>query len=1791
MTIGRRLQLTAGVLILFVLGTGSLLFWSSRLVEYGIRGTDSTSQAVRSALMMTNLFEQHLLYGDKRTRTQWDKYRELFGQALDKMTNESIDRTLLTDLRHKYESLTAVSPQIMQIALTKSDDGRQDRRKRGILTSLMLLRLEELGNAANDLNRASAIMTLKRRHVVQNMIVAIGATLFCAILVNILLIRKSVVHPIQRLSVAAERIGEGNFDYKAESTGDDEVGKLVRAFNTMTGHLRDREADLRAAYNELQVKDERNRFLANVIRSSSQPFGVGHVDGSIQMTNKAYSDLLGYTEEEMLRADWAPGHTPSEYREFEASKLAELTATGKPVRYEKEYIRKDGTRVPVELLVHIDTRESGERYYYSFITDLTERKVAEQERGAAIEFLQLVNDCHGTEELIRAATSFFQEQSGCEAVGIRIHKGDDYPYFETRGFPEEFILLENHLCTYDENDRPSLDTDGHPILECMCGNVIRGLFDASKPCFTERGSFWTNCTTELLATTTEADGKARTRNRCNGEGYESRALIALGSGDEISGLLQLNDKRKGRFAPEKIALWERLCQYLSVALEKCKAEEAVQRNEALLRSVLDQMPSGVTARDARTGSLILSNGRALQMMGALVETPDQFAGYCGAYPDERKYRAEEWPVSRSMATGEVVDSEEIQFDRSDGSAITLSISSAPVRDSQGEIVMGVGVFHDITERKQAEAALKDSEERLRLFIEHAPAAISMFDTEMRYLAVSRRWLTDYRLSGPDILARSHYEIFPEIPDSWKAVHRRGLEGEVIRAEEDRFGRIEGGAQWLRWEVRPWHNSSGAIGGIIIFTEDITERKQAEEELRNAYQRLYGILSNLYGGLLLVSADGSIEFVNPALCEQFQLQMPPSALQGLTALEFIPLIRDVFDEPDRAVDRISEIVRDEQPVKDEEIAMGVGRTYLRDFIPIEIDGKPCGRLWHHRDITEIKRIETEIKALNEDLEKKVSERTADLAQSNQQLMDEREALRRASRALKAFSECSQALIEEQEESVLLDRICRVLVEMGEYRMVWVGYAIDDAAKTVRCVAHAGFDNGYLEAVKITWADEEAGRGPLGTAIRTGKPQVNRNTKDNPYYGLWRHEAIKRGYASSIGLPLSVNERVIGVLSLYASDPDAFDLEEVELLTRLASDISYGITAVRTRLEKEQAQEAFDRVHRRQELILKSAWEGIYGIDLEGHYTFMNPAAAHMLACEGEGLIGLRTRAICRSNMAEENSSEEGEIDIRSVLLAGVSLHIPEAVLRREDGTTFPVELAVTPVIETDKITGGVVTFWDITERKRAQQEILANIKEIEDLYHNAPCGYHSIDGEGFYVRINDTELSWLGYTKEEVIGKKRFQDFLSPESLKIFEESFPRSKERGWVKGMEYDLIRKDGSILPVLLSATALKDPSGNYIMSRSTMFDVTESKRADEELRLSEERFRLIAETVQDAFWVTSPGAKETCYFSPGFKRIWGRSPDELFQSGWDREALLGTIPPEDRSVVRNLRQLSDQGKPFEGEFRIIRSDGEVRWMHDRGLPVHDEKGNVKAMAGIMSDITGRKQMELALVRSNEDLQQFAYVASHDLQEPLRNVASCLQLLEKKYKDKLDALAFEYIHHAVDGAVRMKALILDLLQYSRVATKGKTPRQTDCEQVLAATLKNMRSAVAESGAEITHDQLPTVFVDESQLVQVFQNLIQNAIKFRRHDPPRVHVSAVKSENKWVFSVEDNGIGIESRHLKRVFVIFQRLHKRSQYDGTGMGLAIVKKVVERHGGRVWAESELGVGTAVYFTIPEKGLLT
>jgi PAS domain S-box-containing protein len=322
----------------------------------------------------------------------------------------------------------------------------------------------------------------------------------------------------------------------------------------------------------------------------------------------------------------------------------------------------------------------------------------------------------------------------------------------------------------------------------------------------------------------------------------------------------------------------------------------------------------------------------------------------------------------------------------------------------------------------------------------------------------------------------------------------------------------------------------------------------------------------------------------------------------------------------------------------------------------------------------------------------------------------------------------------------------------------------------------------------------------------------------------------------------------------------------------------------------------------------------------------------------------------------------------------------------------------------------------------------------------------------------------------------------------------------------------------------------------------------------------------------------------------LWNPAAERTF--GWTEEEILGRfnpiVPEEEEEAFRVFLSRALAGEVFAGlEAKRRRKDGTLRDVLVSTAPLRDALGTIRGNISIIADVTERKRAEEQLKEAHSDLRQFSYVASHDLQEPLRSIASFTQLLAKRYRGRLDADADDFIDFIVEGASRMQTLIDDLLAYSRVGTHGKSFARVDCEEILSRALANLRAAVAESGAVVTHDPLPAVGGDGSQLVQLFQNLLSNAVKFRKNDVPRIHVSVKMDGSEWTFGVEDNGIGIDPRHADRVFTVFQRLHTRREYPGTGIGLAVCKRIVERHGGRIWVESLPGEGSTFRFTIPAR----
>ena len=522
----------------------------------------------------------------------------------------------------------------------------------------------------------------------------------------------------------------------------------------------------------------------------------------------------------------------------------------------------------------------------------------------------------------------------------------------------------------------------------------------------------------------------------------------------------------------------------------------------------------------------------------------------------------------------------------------------------------------------------------------------------------------------------------------------------------------------------------------------------------------------------------------------------------------------------------------------------------------------------------------------------------------------------------------------------------------------------------------------------------------------------------------------------------------------------------------------------------------------------------------------------------------------------------------VLFAGVFIQRALAKLR---DATFLAEQRAAELQDSQQALQRQV---EQTNRGRAQ---------VSRLLAEAPDAMVAINESGQVMLFNALAESVFGYTAREMLGKPI--ELLLPERFRSPHEGHRRGffadpRPRLMGEGLDLFARRKDGTEFPVDVRLSPIDTDMGILVLS--TIRDLTERLRAQQ----TQARLASLVENSQYAIVTHAVG---------GVVLTWNRGAERLY--GFEASEVIGRAVPEivapQASELMHSRygSMIEERRGQEFETVLTRKDGSVVEVAISMSPIHDARGKVVAYSTLSNDITERKRAERALLArseelasSNAELEQFAYVASHDLQEPLRMVASYVELLARRYKGRLDSDADEFINFAVDGAARMKGLINDLLNYSR-AGRGKPVGPVRFGEVVQRALANLVLNIEETGAIVTCDAMPIVNGDESQLTELVQNLVANAIKFCGENPPAVHISAARQGSSWLISVRDNGIGISSEYAERIFVMFQRLHGPSDYPGTGIGLAICKRIVERHGGRIWVESEPGNGANFCFTIP------
>ena len=581
------------------------------------------------------------------------------------------------------------------------------------------------------------------------------------------------------------------------------------------------------------------------------------------------------------------------------------------------------------------------------------------------------------------------------------------------------------------------------------------------------------------------------------------------------------------------------------------------------------------------------------------------------------------------------------------------------------------------------------------------------------------------------------------------------------------------------------------------------------------------------------------------------------------------------------------------------------------------------------------------------------------------------------------------------------------------------------------------------------------------------------------------------------------------------------------------------------------------------------------DEKGAITLCNPAFLRMWGIEDHN------DAIGRSVADYFAHPEDAEPVLEA--LGSTGEWKGEFLARRMDGSTFISRGLATVIRNTE---GEIIAYQsanlDISEEKSGQEALMLSEQKYQDLYENAPDLYCSVDpGSGDIMECNRTLCIATGFSKEEIIGHPIF-DRYHESCLEDAKAAFMSFVKTGTVRDAELRLLKKDGGYMDVLLNVTAVRDEQGSILYSRSVWHDITARKLAERETAEMNARFRTIADTMPLSLVIENE-AGDLTYVNRRFIEEFGYSHEEVpTLEDWWMKAYPD--PAYRDQVFRDWMEAREEAERTGNDIEpqhcwVTCRDGTRKRVEFFHAPVGDIRIN------ILNDITDIKRSEERLTammreleRSNTELEQVAYVASHDLQEPLRKVKSFTELLARRLEDQTDDRIEKYMNYIVSGTSRMQDLLNDLLTYSRITTQGKPFETVHLDEIFSKSVMNLSAAIQENDAMVTRDSLPYIHADRSQMLQLFQNLLGNGIKFHGEKRPMVHVRATETDAGWELLFQDNGIGIDPDQQGRIFEVFQRLHPRGAYPGSGIGLAIVKKIVDRHSGTISVESTPGTGS-------------
>ncbi|MDD5332850.1 MAG: PAS domain S-box protein [Rhodoferax sp.] len=938
-------------------------------------------------------------------------------------------------------------------------------------------------------------------------------------------------------------------------------------------------------------------------------------------------------------------------------------------------------------------------------------------------------------------------------------------------------------------------------------------------------------------------------------------------------------------------------------------------------------------------------------------------------------------------------------------------------------------------------ALARNEERLRAASLYTRSLIEASLDPLVTISAEGK-ITDVNQATENVTGRSRSELIgtdfcdyftaPEqARESYRQVFQRGSVADYPLALRHRDGHITD----VLYNASVYQGEKGEVLGVFAAARDITEQKRAQ----GARSRLAAIVESSSDAIIGKTLDGVITSWNKGA----------EKIYGYRADEIIGKPITMLAPPSlhAEVDALLEKVRQGEAVVNHETERvrkdGTRFHVALTLSPIRDDAGHIGGISTiARDITERK-------------------------------LDEA-ALHRLNRELRAISSCNQTLMRAEDEATLLKEICDIVCDEAGYRMAWVGYAEIDAAKSVRAVAWAGVEEGYLAQAGITWADTDRGRGPAGSTIRSGRSTCLQDFGTDPRGAPWHDGALQRGYRSCISLPLKdESQNTFGVFTIYSSELGAFTRREVRLLEELAGDLAFGIAVLRTRNERQRV----------------------------------------------------------------------------------------EAVLRKSE-------------------------------------------KDLKDAQRVAHTGSWDWDAKTDSITWSEEYYRIYGFDPAQPApGYEAHLKAYTPESAARLDAAVKRNMETGEPYQLDLELVRPAGESRWITARSETRRDAQGQVIGLRGTAQDITERKQAEEQLRRSEHRLAEAQRMAHLGNWELDL-ASNVLTWSDEIYRIFEIDPEKF---GASYDAFLNGIHPDDRELVNQAYTDSvNNKKPYDIVHRLLMKDGRVKYVNEKCETYYGADGKPLRSVGAVHDITAQKVADIALsalkddlehrVRlrtaeleaANKELEAFSYSVSHDLRTPLRAIDGFSRILLDDYTDKLDDEGKRLLKVVRDNTSRMGQLIDDILKFSRAGRLEISYAEIDMARLAREVFEELRPDVTPDKLQLEIGPIRPATGDPAMMRQVWANLLSNAIKFSRpKEAARIRVGSFVEGDETVYFVEDNGVGFDMRYADKLFGVFQRLHGVDEFEGTGIGLAIVKRIATRHGGRVWAEGKVDQGATIYFALPNK----